>query len=231
MSLVGFSAFASDVIILKNGIIIRGDILSRTETKVSIKADNGNTYEYPLIDVQNITNSDGVVEPTSKIVNSKSTYIDYGELNVGFWFSAEIGEAISCNINSGNYTFTELDVIGGYRLNEFLRFGIGLGARYYNNNHYRYSSISLGMPIYATVRGNIIPNEYRNVVPYYSFDIGASIRDGFMFRPGVGIRVGQNRNAFLVNLSYLGQNIISIENSLRKNKFTSFVMLKVGYEF
>ncbi len=87
------------------------------------------------------------------------------------------------------------------------------------------------MPLYATLRGNIIPSEYRNIVPYYSFDMGASIRDGFMVRPGIGIRVGQNRNAFLINLSYLGQNIIATEYNQRKNKFTSFVMLKVGYEF
>ncbi len=231
MSLLGLNASASDVIILKNGNIIKGYIETKTETNVVIKAENGNTYEYPIIEVQQIYNSEEVNKPKHKNVGTDLSYTDYGDLNTGFWFSAEIGEALSCNISGQNYTFTELDVIGGYRLNEYLRFGIGLGARYYNNNNYRFSRISWGMPIYATIRGNIIPSEYRNIVPYYSFDVGASIRDGFMVRPGVGIRIGQKRNAFLISLSYLGQNIISIENNLRKNKFTSFVMLKIGYEF
>jgi len=229
---VCFNAFASDIVTLKNGNVIKGDIVYKTETKITIKSENGSIYEYPLIEVQKIANSEEANKFTnSNVKNNSSTYTDYSEFNSGFWVSIEIGEALSCNIKGGNYTFTELDVIGGYRLNEYLRFGIGLGARYYNNNKFRFSDIAWGMPIYATTRGNIIPSEYRNVVPYYSFDIGASIRDGFMLKPGIGLRIGQNRNAFLINLSYLGQNIISIENNLRKNKFTSFVMLKIGYEF
>lgn len=228
---MGLNAYASDIIYLKNGNIIIGEIVSKTDTKVTINADNGNTYEYPLIEVERI--SDTEIESVSS--NTKgakiASYKDYSELNSGFWFSVEIGEALSCNITRGNYTYTELDVVAGYRISEYARLGIGVGARYYNNNSHRFSNIAWGMPLYASIRGNIIPSEYRNLVPYYSFDVGASIRDGFMVRPGIGLRVGQNRNAFLINLSYLGQNIISVDNNQRKNKFTSFVMLKLGYEF
>lgn len=228
----GINAFASDVVVLKNGNVIKGEIVSRTETSIVIKVQNGTTYEYPMIQVQKITDSEEFDRSMPKdAAKSTASYTDYGDMDSGFWFSTEIGEALSCNIKGGNYTFTELDAIGGYRFNEFLRLGIGIGARYYNNNGHRFSSISWGMPIYGTVRGNIIPGEYRNVVPYYSVDMGASIRDGFMFRPGIGMRIGQKRNAFIASLSYLGQNIISTENNARKNKFTSFVMLRIGYEF
>lgn len=229
---VGNMAFASDVVVLKNGNIIKGTVVSKTETKIAIKSENGNIYEYPLIEVQSISNLEKLSNVGKKDVQeTKTSYIDYGELDSGFWVATELGEAASCNLNGGNYTFTELDVVGGYRLNEYIRFGIGIGARYYNNNSHRYSSIAWGVPIYASIRGNIIPCEYRNVVPYYSFDVGASIRDGFMLRPGVGVRIGQNRSAFLVSLSYLGQNIISKDDNRKKNKFTSFVMVKIGYEF
>lgn len=231
VSLVGLNTYASDVIFLKNGNIVIGEIVSKTDTKVTINSDNGYTYEYPLIEIERI--SDTELENIS--LNQKqqkiTTYKDYGDLNKGFWFSADIGEALSCNITGGNYTFTELSVIAGYRFGEFFRVGIGVGARYYNNNSYRFSNIAWGMPLYAVIRGNIIPSEYRNLIPYYSFDMGASIRDGYMVRPGIGVRVGQNRNAFLINVSYLGQNIISTENSQKINKFTSFIMLKIGYEF
>ena len=231
MLVIGSNAFASDIIFLKNGNTVIGDIVSKTELKVIIKTDNGNTYEYPLIEVERISDTELETMPSDNTEYKISSYKDYGELSTGFWFSAEIGEALSCNISRSNYTFTELDITAGYRFSQYFRCGIGVGARYYNNNSQRFSNIAWGMPIYATLRGNLIPSEYRSVIPYYSFDIGASIRDGFMVRPGIGMRVGQNRSAFLVNLSYLGQNIISIENSQRKNKFTSFVMLKVGYEF
>lgn len=228
---MGIKALASDIIFLKNGNVVIGDIVSKTDTKVTINADNGNTYEYPLIEVERISDTELESTPLDGKEQKMSTYKDYGELNTGFWFSAEVGEALSCNISGNNYTFTELDVVAGYRFSEYFRIGIGIGARYYNNNIYRFSNIAWGLPLYATLHGNFIPSEYRNIVPYYSLDMGASIRDGFMVRPGIGIRVGQNRNAFLINLSYLGQNIIATEYNQRKNKFTSFVMLKVGYEF
>lgn len=231
MSVMGIIANASDMIFLKNGNVVIGNIVSKTDTSIKIAADNGSTYEYSLIEVERISDTEIEGTPTTTQKNKVVSYKDYAELNTGFWFSAEIGEALSCNITGGNYTFTELDVVAGYRINEFARLGLGIGVRHYNNNNYRLSRIVWGMPLYATLRGNIIPSEYRNLVPYYSFDIGSSIRDGFMVRPGIGIRIGQNRNAFLVNLSYLGQNIISKENNQRKNIFTSFVMLRLGYEF
>lgn len=232
MPLTTLLAVASDVVILKNGNVVRGNILSRTETVVTIKADNGRVLEYPMIEVQKISDSKEVSVPAKPVsVSAGSYYTDYTELNTGFWCAAELGEAVSVNLSRRNYTFTELDFVGGYRMSEFLRFGLGLGARFYNDNSSRYSKVAWGMPIYATVRGNVIPGKYRDVVPYYSFDMGGSVRDGFMIRPGLGIRIGQKRSAFLINLSYLGQNIISRENDVRKNKFTSFFMLKIGYEF
>ncbi len=226
------TVFAEDFIFLKNGNVIRGNIVSRSELKLVIRTSENITYEYPMIEIQRISDTDSEKNVyLSRGVSKSSEYIEYAFMNSGFWASAEIGEAVSCNLSRGNYTFTELNVTGGYRINEFVRFGLGIGARFYNNNKCRYSHIAWGMPIYADIRGNFISGRYRDIVPYYSFDLGASVRDGFMFRPGVGIRVGQRRSAFLTSLSYVGQNINTINNGVGKNQFTSFFMLKFGYEY
>lgn len=161
----------------------------------------------------------------------------YTDKTDGFWIAAEASGAYSCRLYHSNFGLAEVDVTAGYRFNEYFRCGIGVGARYYfDNDKVRFDSSEWACPIYANVRGNIIPTMYRNVVPFYSFDIGGSIRDGFMIRPVVGIRVGQARHAFLLGLGYLGQNLKSYDfdesgKRYAKGKFVSFITLRLGYEF
>lgn len=124
--------------------------------------------------------------------------------------------------------------MAGYRFNEYVRVGLGLGARYYfDNNKVRSTLSEWAFPIFLNVRGNFIPTRYRDVVPYYSFDIGVTVRDGFMLRPTVGLRVGRERSAFLVGLGYVGQDLstYSRDNLRKTRRFVNFITLKLGYEF
>ncbi len=124
--------------------------------------------------------------------------------------------------------------MAGYRFNEYVRVGLGLGARYYfDNNKVRSTLSEWAFPIFLNIRGNFIPTRYRDVVPYYSFDIGGTVRDGFMLRPTVGLRVGLERSAFLVGLGYVGQDLstYSRDNLRKTRRFVNFITLKLGYEF
>lgn len=168
--------------------------------------------------------------PTVGKDTNQEVYTDYDR---GFWCAAEAIGGISCHTKGHNMGFAEIDFTAGYRYNEFLKFGIGLGGRYYIDQSYlRRSSIKWGMPIFLAVRGNMMPGTYRSVVPYYGFEIGGSIRDGFMVRPTVGMRIGLPRRAFTLGVSYMGQNIACYNDFGKKDgKFTSFVALRLGYEF
>lgn len=59
------------------------------------------------------------------------------------------------------------------------------------------------------------------------------MRDGFMLRPTVGLRVGLERSAFLVGLGYVGQDLstYSRDNLRKTRRFVNFITLKLGYEF
>jgi len=175
-------------------------------------------------------------------VNNQNLQKNYSTFQTGFWISAEAVGGYSCRLMNSNFAFAEIDVTGGYRFNEYLKIGVGFGGRYYfDNSKVRFSSSEWSFPLYANVRGNFIPTAYRSVVPYYSVDLGGTIRDGFLFRPAVGLRIGQQRNAFLVALAYTGQGLQSYEYRIpagspfilkeKKNKFVSFISLKLGYEF
>lgn len=172
-------------------------------------------------------------------VNSANLQKDYSTFDKGFWISAEAVGGYSCRIFNSNFAFTEIDVTAGYRFNEYLRVGLGFGGRYYfDNKAVRWSSSEWAFPIYANVRGNIIPTMERSVVPYYSVDLGGTVQDGFLFRPAIGLRIGQKRNAFLVALAYTGQGLKGYEDIVggnnpreKKDRFVSFISLKLGYEF
>ena len=159
----------------------------------------------------------------------QSSTTDYVTFDKGFWIAGEFRPAYTLHISSSDSPVMELDVTGGYRFNEFVRVGIGFGGRYYiKSDRLRKGNISWSFPIYANIRGNFIPTGYRDVVPYYSFDMGGSIRDGFMWRPTVGIRVGQKRSAFLLGLTYTGQSLI---NTHDKRNYCSMLGLTLGYEY
>lgn len=165
----------------------------------------------------------------------------YSDNPTGFWAAVELSGGTSCRLNKDNSGFGELDAVAGYRFSDFLRIGAGVGGRYYINsddvlwNH----KIRWSFPLYVDLRGNFIPSDYRNVVPYWSFDVGGAIRDGFMARPSLGIRVGRERCAFLLSLSYTLQRMKVRE--LRKYdlgykhfpecEYVSLISLRLGYEF
>lgn len=167
-------------------------------------------------------------------VGAPEKQADYTSAGSGFWMAAEASAAYSFRLFNSNFGYTEIDAVAGYRFNEYVRVGLGLGARYYfDNNKVRSTLSEWAFPIFLNVRGNFIPTRYRDVVPYYSFDIGVTVRDGFMLRPTVGLRVGRERSAFLVGLGYVGQDLstYSRDNLRKTRRFVNFITLKLGYEF
>lgn len=206
--------------------------LSPVTTMAGEKNDESLANKHRLAGVLSFNTQENTVLRLPEVDNSElqKTYTDN---NRGFWIAAEAGGAYSCRINHSNFTATEITVTGGYRFNEYLRVGVGVGGRYYiNNDKVRHDHIDWAFPIFANVRGNIIPTCYRNMVPYYSFDIGGTVRDGFMIRPAVGIRVGQPRNAFILSLGYMLQmSEVNVSDLNGKDKAISFVSLRLGYEF
>lgn len=154
---------------------------------------------------------------------------NYSTYDTGFWIAGELSGGYSLRLKHSNSAIMELDVVGGYRFNQFLKAGIGIGGRYYfSNDNLRAANIAWSFPLYAEVRGNIINEAYYNVVPYYSFDIGGALRDGFMLRPTIGMRVGQKRSAFLLGLQLTAQ---SMRVAQGERKMIGLLSLKVGYEF
>lgn len=166
--------------------------------------------------------------------HSDPTLNHFSDRNTGFWWSAELslgGSWRNPHPKNANAGFGEIDFTAGYRFNEYVRVGAGAGLRYYfPAHHLRASGTPLSGPLYVNVRGSLMPCLYKDIVPYYSFDLGGAFNDGFMWRPTIGLRFGTLRNAFLLGLTYTGQTMRTI-NRPNKHSYVSLLSLKFGYEF
>ncbi len=223
-----YAQHVRDIVYLNNGNIIHGIILKHTDAQIEIKASNGEIYSYPMIEVRKI--EQGVAISGSRDnQSSKPIFKEYRGMDTGYWSTVEISFGNTIHLSEKNMQHTELNWINGYRFNEFLKMGIGFGARYYvNNQDMRSSSIRWAFPVFADLRGNFMPQTSRNVVPYWAFDVGGIIRDGFMLSPTLGLRIGEKRSCLLLGLSYTGQ---TMKRRKGGRHFENVVSLKLGYEF
>lgn len=159
---------------------------------------------------------------------TSSRYKDITSEEKGFWCAFEAEGASSIMEAKPNMQFVNLSFTGGYRLNEYLRFGAGLGARMYvNNADVRNTDSQFGIPIYANIRGNFISAYDRDGVPFWSVNVGGITNEGPFVNPTIGYSFGGLRNNFLIGISY---TLVRFEDSFKSKQTYSYFGLKIGYE-
>lgn len=159
----------------------------------------------------------------------QTNYKDYDMQNSGFWCAIDAEAGSSVMVHSKNMQYGNLAFTGGYRINEFFRFGVGLGVRYYMNNaEVRDTDNKFGVPIFGNVRGNFISAYDRDGVPFWSLNIGGITNEGFFASPTFGYSFGGLRNNFQIGINY---TITSFKNCYKTNMAYSYFGVKIGYEF
>ncbi len=166
---------------------------------------------------------------------NRPAYTDHQLTDKGFWCAAELEGGSTVLLEKTNMQAVQLTYTAGYRLNEYLRVGVGFGGKYYvnNNSARRGTANEWTLPIFVNVRGNIMSQTDRSVVPYWSVNVGAAVNDGFFFAPTIGARFGEKRNSWLLGLTYsfncLNQN--HVPEGFAGPKAASSLSLHIGYEF
>lgn len=151
------------------------------------------------------------------------------ENNSGYWCSIELNGGSTLMESSNNVALVSAEFTNGYRLSQWIKVGAGIGVMYYpNNNNVRDTNNHLSMPLFVNVRGNMLSEEIRRTVPYWSLNIGTSLPDGLFLTPTVGLRVGEKRSAFLVGVSYTLRHLKTCPGCMTNY---SGAMVKLGYEF
>ena len=151
------------------------------------------------------------------------------EKDNGYWCAFEIGCGSTTMENRQNIAMIATSFTNGYRFNQYLKIGAGVGVLYYpNNKKVRNSDGHFSFPVFFNLRGNILPDDTRRIVPFWSANIGTSISDGFFFTPAVGLRIGEKRSAFLISVAYTLRHLNTYPDS---KSYYNGVFLKLGYEF
>ena len=151
------------------------------------------------------------------------------EDNVKFWCAIEVGGGSTAMENMKNVAMAGASYVGGYRFNQYLKVGAGLGVLYYpNSSNVRDTKNHLAMPLFVNARGNILSDDTRRTVPYWSVNVGTTIPDGFFLTPSIGLRIGEKRNAFLVSVGYTLRHLKAYPEHTTNY---SGALLKFGYEF
>lgn len=160
----------------------------------------------------------------------QSKYTEFSLKEKGYWWSADVAVGPALAFREKTLLTTGVNFVNGYRFDDFLRVGIGIGAQYHalHNNDIRDTDIKWTMPIFLNARGNFVSQGVREIVPFWSVDLGGVIRDGFMFTPSIGARIGAQRSAFLISLGYSLRTIDAKEDHA---KTRNYIVLKLGYEF
>ena len=163
-------------------------------------------------------------------VPQQEKYTEFKLEEKGYWCALEFGVAPSVRFHETSMWTSSLSVVNGYRFNDYFRVGIGLGANYYfaKNNEARDTDIKWTMPISINARGNFISQDIREIVPFWSVDIGGAVGDGVLFSPSIGCRIGERRSALLFSVGYSCRGINAKEGLC---KIRSFISLKIVYEF
>lgn len=160
---------------------------------------------------------------------NRTHYTDYKETTSGYWSAVTANAATTVTINRKKMQNVGADWVNGYRLSEFIRVGVGVGLRYYiNNDNVRRSDVAWSFPIFADARGNIISQQDRSAVPYWSVDLGGEFHGGLYFSPTLGYRFGGLRSCFILGISYTLQQF---DTWKKDNELIGGINLKVGYEF
>ena len=145
------------------------------------------------------------------------------------WCAIEVGGGSTAMENKKNVAMAGASYTIGYRISQYLKDGVGIGVLYYpNSENVRDTENHLAMPLFINVRGNILSDDTRRTVPFWSVNVGTSVPDGGFLSPSVGLRIGEKRNAFLVSLGYTLRHLKSYQDNTSNY---SGALLKFGYEF
>ena len=121
-----------DMILLKNGDIVRGKIVEQIpNTLITIKTIDNNLLSFPINKIEKIT------KDTINVVSVfKSSFLGFGEVGYAW------------KVNSNGEDIFKLNLMYGYRFNPYFYFGIGSGFRYY----FQPNSFEFGIPLFVNFK-------------------------------------------------------------------------------
>jgi hypothetical protein len=223
-----------DVVYLKNGSIIRGELLENPRGgPVKIETLGRNLFVFPAGEVEKVVRQ--LVRPAFRYPFTTGYY----PFTTGYLHMTEAGLSVgnSSARNQGRKEDITLQTFNGYQFASYFALGLTAGVD-------AYSRITL-LPLGLGLRGDLTKTRTR---PYYALDAGYALdwlhnprqpgnrQGGFFWSPGLGLKFSSHKtHAFLMSLSYR-QQASTLETpfgngtSITENKFKR-ILFRIGLSF
>jgi hypothetical protein len=213
-----------DVLYLKNGSIYRGKIVDKNQQTLKLETYEKNTIAFQVADIQSIKS-----EPTLR--KSAITYKEKG-----FVHYTELGPLAMSNRASNGVTTSafSFQTTNGYKFNQYLFTGVGVGADLY--------AVQTFVPIVLSVRGDFTKTS--NKIPFYFVEGGYSInatsndvagityKGGNTFAAGIGLKIlFQENTGFVIGAGYRFQRSELVEKTKTTIEDFNRLNLRIGFSF
>jgi hypothetical protein len=196
-SLFFISSFAQgkkeDVLYLKNGSIIRGNLLINDDLQTSIQTQDGSVWVFGKTDI--------------KELKSEDRFRNFSYKTKGFAHFSELGPLVAGKTTIEGVTTAafSFQTINGYKFSQAAMLGFGTGVDLY--------ATQTIVPLFASFRGDL--SSKGTVLPFYFFDAGyganitqdsqsgEDFKGGLLYAAGLGVKIPFNRSAgFLLSIGY-----------------------------
>lgn len=183
-----------DVVYSKNGSVLRGLLVSKSDSAVKMQTADGSIWVIPAADIVTLKR-----EPRfGSFNNSGKAFASYTELG-----PLIAGKTTIDGVTTAAFSF---QTVNGYRFSRPFFIGLGTGADLY--------ATQTIIPLFASVRGDL-GSGAAAVVPFYFADAGHGVnitqdspgntgfKGGLLYAAGLGLKIPFNRSAgFLISFGY-----------------------------
>ena len=234
-SVTTFAQTTKDVVYLKDGNIIRGQLVEIIPDKhVKIKTADGSLFVYSTNDVARIENG----EAAKKEKKSEDAPTFNGR-KIARGFKGFVEGSFSASLDGSSYHREGLSVSLGSQILPQLFVGGGIGFEYFGKHN------TVNVPIYADIRTNFINGPISPFIgTKFGFAFGRDIQ-GFYFNPMLGCRFGLTNKLALhaaigyallydVYLSETYYYVVHNEHNYTvefEGKSISAIKIQFGFEF
>ena len=173
-----FSVSARDILSLKNGSVIKGELVEATGEQVKFKTADGSLWVYGMSEVISVTKEkqaeETVAEEIEAAPKKKKEFSKKG-------YRTQIEQTLEI----GDFVAFGYDAIFGYQFNSHLQLGGGIGLRGLSGE---VTGDGFGVPLYADFKVNFLKTK---VTPFADLKAGALITadPSFYFSPSVGVKI------------------------------------------
>ena len=228
LCIITFNTFAQkqndDVLYLKNGSIYRGKIMEKTDQIIKLETYDRNVFVVQLSDIQEIKQEESLKKPVT--LYKQKGYVHYTEL----------GPLAGSNRASNGVTTSafSFQTVNGYKFNQYLFTGIGIGADLY--------AVQTFIPIVLSIRGDLTKRGSK--IPFYFVEGGYSLNatsndvDGIKYQGGNTLAVGlglkilfQENTGFVIGAGYRFQRSELLEKGKTTIEDFDRLTLRVGFSF